>query len=81
MKNESDERRYILDKELLAAMSERDLGELGVGDVGYVKQRVIDGKTAFVLYAADGTALTAQNDEESAQWNAHYQDLELVTVH
>ncbi len=62
-------------------MSQQDLRELGMQEVGYVKKYKMNGKIAFVLHAADGTALAVQDDASSALNSARHQDLDLVSVH
>lgn len=81
MKNDSDEKQYLLDKDFFSSMSAGELGKLGVGDVAYVRRHTVNGKTAFILHAADGTALTAQRNEDMLRSDAQEHDLELVTVH
>lgn len=62
-------------------MSQADLKNLGLSEVGYVKKYSIDGEPAYVLHAADGTALAVQKDVDAARISAQYQDLDLVSVH
>lgn len=62
-------------------MSQADLKNLGMSEVGYVKKYSIDGEPAYVLHAADGTALAVQKDVDAARMSAQYQDLDLVSVH
>lgn len=64
-----------------AIMSQTDLRNLGMSEVGYVKKYSIDGEPAYVLHAADGTALAVQKDADAARVSAQYQDLDLVSVH
>ena len=46
-------------------MSQNDLKELGLEEVGYVKQYQVNGKPTWVLHAADGTALAVQGDVDA----------------
>lgn len=62
-------------------MSQADLKNLGISEVGYIKQYQVDGRPAFVLHAADGTALAVQKDIDAARVSAEHQDLDLVYVH
>ncbi len=71
----------LTDQELFADMSKGDLKDLGLGDVAYVKRYATEGQAAFILYAADGTALSIQKNETSAARTAYNHDLELVAVH
>lgn len=72
---------YLSDQELFSQMSKGDLRTLGVGDVGYVKRHAMEGQTAFVLYAADGTVLSIQKSETTAHRSALDSDIDLVAVH
>lgn len=72
---------YLSDRDFFSAISESELGRLGVGDVAYVKRHLVGGQAVFVLYAADGTALAAQKNAAAAESSAYDQDLDLVTVH
>jgi hypothetical protein len=46
-----------------------------------VKQYRVNGKPAWVLHAADGTALTVQGNEDAATQSARQHDIDLVAVH
>lgn len=62
-------------------MTEQDLRKLGLDEVGYVKKYSLNGKIAWVLHAADGTALAVQNNRDAARQTAEYKDISLVAVH
>lgn len=62
-------------------MTQADLKKLGLEEVGYVKQYSVNGKPAWVLHAADGTALAVQGDATSAQNSARHHELDIVSVH
>lgn len=62
-------------------MTQSDLKKLGLEEVGYVKQQQINGKPAWVLHAADGTALAVQSDSNAALSSARHHELDLVSVH
>jgi hypothetical protein len=62
-------------------MTPADLKDLGLEEVGYVKQYRVNGKAAWVLHAADGTALAVQNSANGAVLSAHHHDLDLISVH
>ena len=62
-------------------MSQNDLRELGLEEVGYVKQYKVNGKPAWVLHAADGTALAVQGNEDAATQSAQHHEIDLVAVH
>ncbi len=63
-----------------ASVSEWDLKNIGVGDVAYIKSYTVSGKTAYVLHAADGSVIDAESSQHDAIKNAHFQDLNLVSV-
>ncbi|MCC7036605.1 MAG: DUF1150 family protein [Alphaproteobacteria bacterium] len=62
-------------------MTQSDLKKLGLEEVGYVKQYQVNGKPAWVLHAADGTALAVQGDSNAALSSARHHELDLVSVH
>lgn len=62
-------------------MTAGDLKKLGLNEVGYIKQYMLEGKPAWVLHAADGTAVAVQKDPDAAILSAHHQDLDVVAVH
>jgi hypothetical protein len=62
-------------------MTQGDLRKLGLEEVGYIKKYQTRGEIAFVLHAADGTALAVQNDAEAARISADHQSIDIVSVH
>jgi len=72
---------FLPDNFIPFLMTQADLKKLGVEEVGYVKQYVVNGKPAWVLHAADGTALTVQHDADAAFNSARSHELDLVSVH
>ena len=62
-------------------MTQNDLRELGLEEVGYVKKYKVNGKPAWVLHAADGTALAVQGDADAAMASARHHEIDLVAVH
>ena len=62
-------------------MSQNDLRELGLEEVGYVKKYKVNGKPAWVLHAADGTALAVQGNADAALASARQHEIDLVSVH
>lgn len=58
-----------------------DLRLLGKDEVAYVREYEVKGAPAFVLHAADGTAIAVQKDASAARLSARSQELELVSVH
>ncbi len=72
---------FLPDNFIPFLMTESDLKKLGMEEVGYVKQYVVNGKPAWVLHAADGTALAVQGDPDGALSSARHHELDLVSVH
>ncbi len=65
----------------LRVMSERSLAILGLQDVAYVTQVVVDGRSAYSIHAADGTMLDVMDDRDLAIAAARRHDLEPLRVH
>ncbi len=63
------------------AMSERELAILGLNDLAYVNQVVVDGRHAYLIYAADGTMIDVMDDRDLAFAAARQHDLDPVSVH
>ncbi|MBI1215237.1 MAG: DUF1150 family protein [Alphaproteobacteria bacterium] len=75
-------KNYILPENIIPfLMTPADLQKLGLEEVGYVKQYRVNGKAAWVLHAADGTALAVQNSPDGALMSARHHDLDLISVH
>ena len=75
-------KNYLLpEKSIPFLMSQNDLKKLGLEEVAYVKKYRVRGQTAFVLHAADGTALAVQDNAGAVQASAQHQDLEVVPLH
>ena len=62
-------------------MSERELAILGLNDLAYVSQVVVDGRHAYLIHAADGTIIDVTDDRDLAFVAARQHDLEPVSVH
>lgn len=69
------------DKNALIDMTQNDLRELGMEEVGYVRKYSVKGKPAWVLHAADGTALAVQENMPALQTSLQHHDLDIVSVH
>lgn len=68
-------------KTALIDMSQSDLRDLGMEEVGYVRKYSVKGKPAWVLHAADGTALAVQENMPALQVSLQHHDLDIVSVH
>jgi hypothetical protein len=62
-------------------MSERALAILGLNDLAYVSQVVVDGKHVYSIHAADGTMIDVMDDRDLAFAAARQYDLEPLSVH
>ena len=62
-------------------MSDQEFKALGMDQVAYIKAYRVKDKIAWVVHAADGTALAVQNDADAALNSAEAQDLSLATLH
>ncbi len=60
-------------------MSEREL--VGLNDLAYISQVVVDGRHAYLIHAADGTIIDVTDDRDLAFAAARRYDLEPVSVH
>lgn len=65
---------------VLRQISEQDFLSLGTGHIAYIKPVQVMNRTAFALHAADGTALTLTDSNESAWALARQNDLDPVTL-
>lgn len=75
------DQRHMQVQDFFSDVSKSDLKNMGLGDVAYVRRYILRGYKAFVLHAADGTALAVQSSEVAAKQNAYNEDLNLATVH
>lgn len=67
--------------ENLRLISARDLAELAVEEVAYVKSVEIDGRALFAIHAADGTELGFAAERDAAFAAVLQHDLTPVSVH
>ncbi len=62
-------------------MSDQEFKDLGMDQVAYIKPYRVKDKIAWVLHAADGTAIAVQNNADAALDSAQEQDLGIATLH
>lgn len=62
-------------------MSDQEFKALGMDQVAYIKAYRVKDQTAWVVHAADGTAIAVQNDVAAAVNSAQAQDLGVATLH
>lgn len=65
----------------LPPMTDQEFKAFGLDEVAYIKAYPVKDGTAWVVHAADGTALAVQKDASAAVDSAHAQDLGVATVH
>ena len=75
------DKNYESIDEALKALTQKDFLKLGLNEVAYIKEEIVNGKMAFVIHAADGTPLSAMDNEDIAHDALSFNDLESVTVH
>jgi hypothetical protein len=62
-------------------MSAHELALLGMQDLAYIKQVVIDGASGYTVHAADGTQIAVIADRDVAFATVRQHNLEPVSVH
>ena len=62
-------------------LSSRDFASIGMGNVAYIRTVKLDGQTAYVIHAADGSQITAMANHEAAVGVILQNDLELAPLH
>ena len=62
-------------------LSSSDFATLGIQSVAYIKSVTHEGKAAFAIHSADGTAVAVVGDRELAAAIVRQNGLEPVTVH
>lgn len=62
-------------------MDSRDLGNLGIEDIAYVKTVTVDGEKLHAIHAADGTPLTVVSDRKLAFATVSQHDMQPMSVH
>lgn len=63
------------------AMSAQEFKQLGMDQVAYIKPYRVKDKVAWVVHAADGTAIAVQGNADAALSSAADHDLTLATLH
>ncbi len=67
--------------ERIEYMTASELAMLGVQDLAYIKQVVIDGTTGYAVHAADGTEIVVLPNRDVAFATVRQHDLEPLSVH
>ena len=64
----------------LQNLSVQDFLSLGMQEIAYIRPAQIDGKSGYLLHAADGTPLHFQMDRETLMMTAKQNELNPFTV-
>jgi hypothetical protein len=59
----------------------RDLGNLGIEEMAYIKSVIVDGEKLHAIHAADGTPLTVVSDRKLAFATVSQHDMQPMSVH
>jgi len=62
-------------------LSSRDLGNVGIEDIAYIKTVTVDGQRLHAIHAADGTPLTVVADRTLAFATVTQHDMQACSVH
>lgn len=58
-----------------------DLAKLGVNSIAYIKERIVDDRSLWFIYAAEGTQLACTDDKNKAISLVLDNELVPVSVH
>ena len=67
--------------ERIRHLSARELAVLGMQDLAYVKQVLVNGVTGYAVHAADGAQIAVLPDRQIAIATVRQHDLEPLSVH
>jgi hypothetical protein len=67
--------------ERIKRISAHELAMLGVQDLAYIKQVIVDGVIGYAVHAADGTHIAVLADRDVAFATVRQHDMEPVSVH
>jgi hypothetical protein len=65
----------------IRAMSAKQLAQLGMSQLAYVRLVMMDGERAYAIHGADGTPVAVAADLDLAEAAIEQQDLVQVPVH
>lgn len=65
----------------LRLLSPHDLAYLGIDDVAYVRNVIVNGQSGVSVHAADGTPIAVLPDKSVAFATIRQHDLQPVSVH
>ena len=81
MDHPSDNTKNDKSATVLMDLALRDLANLGIGELAYIKQVEVEGKPAFAVHGANGQPLAVVTDRELAFAVTRQNDLEPLSVH
>lgn len=64
----------------LKDLTSQDFLNFGIQEIAYIRPMVVDNKDAFVIHAADGTALSVMDTYDAAMSVALHNELEPITI-
>ncbi len=64
----------------LRDLSSQDFLNFGIQEIAYIREITVDNKDAFVIHAADGTALSVMETYDDARSAALHNDLEPISI-
>jgi hypothetical protein len=64
-----------------AKMASKDLSNLGIDDMAYIKAVMVDGEKLHAIHAADGTPLSVVSDRNLAFATVSQHDMQPMSVH
>lgn len=62
-------------------LNTKELGNLGIENIAYVKTVMVDGEKLHAIHAADGTPLTVVSDRNLAFATVSQHDMQPLSVH
>ena len=65
----------------LAGISPSEFAQLGIEQIAYVKQVVVNGVVGYAVHAADGTQIALLPNRELAAATLTQHDMEALSVH
>ncbi|HUY67744.1 MAG TPA: DUF1150 family protein [Alphaproteobacteria bacterium] len=80
-KAKDEENKAARLEQLTRSLTARELGNLGIDDVAYVKSVTIDGQKLHAIHAADGTPLTVVAARDLAFATVLQHEMNPASVH
>ena len=67
--------------QILKNLSTQDFLNFGIQQIAYIRPLDVEDKTAYGIFAADGTPLSVMDTMDTAAIVIQHNDLEIATVH